>query len=64
MIILVWGLGQVRQHCSTGDNAAKTAKLMDIGPIRHPRPVTVADLHLELEKEQEAVVRLKLYAIG
>lgn len=37
---------------------------MDIGPIRHPRPVTVADLHLELEKEQEAVVRLKLYAIG
>ncbi|PGH18711.1 hypothetical protein AJ80_04364 [Polytolypa hystricis UAMH7299] len=26
------------------------------GPIRHPRPLTVADLHLELEKEQEAVV--------
>lgn len=29
---------------------------MEIGPLRHPRPVTVADLHLELEKEQEAVV--------
>jgi hypothetical protein len=27
------------------------------GPIRHPRPLTVADLHMQLEKEQEAVVR-------
>jgi hypothetical protein len=27
-----------------------------IGPLRHPRPLTAADLHLELEKEQEAVV--------
>ncbi|MCJ1285611.1 hypothetical protein MMC26_004952 [Xylographa opegraphella] len=26
------------------------------GPLRHPRPLTAADLHLELEKEQEAVV--------
>ncbi|CEI60524.1 unnamed protein product [Fusarium venenatum] len=26
------------------------------GPIRHPRPLTAAELHLELEKEQEAVV--------
>ncbi|KAL1975798.1 hypothetical protein VTN31DRAFT_4190 [Thermomyces dupontii] len=26
------------------------------GPIRHPRPMTAADLHLLLEKEQEAVV--------
>jgi hypothetical protein len=26
------------------------------GPLRHPRPMTAADLHLELEKEQEAVV--------
>lgn len=34
---------------------------MDIGPLRHPRPVTVADLHLELEKEQEAVVCLNLF---
>ncbi|EER29641.1 hypothetical protein CPC735_073230 [Coccidioides posadasii C735 delta SOWgp] len=25
-------------------------------PLRHPRPMTVADLHLEMEKEQEAVV--------
>ncbi|KAH7323606.1 hypothetical protein BKA65DRAFT_511109 [Rhexocercosporidium sp. MPI-PUGE-AT-0058] len=26
------------------------------GPLRHPRPLTAADLHLQLEKEQEAVV--------
>lgn len=26
------------------------------GPLRHPRPMTAADLHTELEKEQEAVV--------
>lgn len=25
-------------------------------PIRHPRPLTAAELHLELEQEQEAVV--------
>lgn len=27
------------------------------GPIRHPRPMTAAELHVQLEKEQEAVVR-------
>ena len=27
------------------------------GPLRHPRPLTAADLHMQLEKEQEAVVR-------
>ena len=27
-----------------------------IGPLRHPRPLTPAELHLELEKEQEAVI--------
>ena len=27
------------------------------GPLRHPRPLSAADLHLQLEKEQEAVVR-------
>jgi hypothetical protein len=26
-------------------------------PMRHPQPMTPAELHLELEKEQEAVVR-------
>ncbi|KAM0440004.1 hypothetical protein ACHAPT_001106 [Fusarium lateritium] len=26
------------------------------GPLRHPRPLTAAELHLQLEKEQEAVV--------
>ena len=25
-------------------------------PVRHPRPMTAAEIHLELEKEQEAVV--------
>ena len=28
------------------------------GPLRHPRALTVTDLHLQLEKEQEAVVSL------
>ena len=26
------------------------------GPVRHPRPLTAAELHSELEREQEAVV--------
>ncbi|KAL9037306.1 MAG: hypothetical protein Q9180_003795 [Flavoplaca navasiana] len=26
------------------------------GPVRHPQPLTAADLHMQLEKEQEAVV--------
>lgn len=26
------------------------------GPQRHPKPLTAADLHLQLEREQEAVV--------
>ena len=28
------------------------------GPLRHPRPLTAAELHLQLEKEQEAVVSI------
>lgn len=31
-------------------------------PMRHPRPLTAAELHLELEKEQEAVVCSSLSA--
>jgi hypothetical protein len=27
-------------------------------PVRHPRPLTAAELHSELEKEQEAIVRV------
>lgn len=38
-----------------GDN---TGVGMGPGPLRHPRPLTAADLHLQLEKEQEAVVCL------
>ena len=34
------------------------------GPTRHPRPLTAADLHLQLEKEQEAVVCLIPLAIS
>lgn len=37
-------------------NSAMTSADYQI-PIRHPRPLTAAELHLELEKEQEAVVR-------
>jgi hypothetical protein len=32
-------------------------KLTEIGPLRHPKPITPSDLHLVLEKEQEAMVR-------
>ncbi len=39
---------------SIGDN---TGVGTGPGPLRHPRPLTAADLHLQLEKEQEAVVR-------
>jgi hypothetical protein len=39
---------------SVGDNTGVGA---GPGPLRHPRPLTAADLHLQLEKEQEAVVR-------
>lgn len=38
---------------SAGDN---TGVGFGPGPIRHPRPLTAADLHMQLEKEQEAVV--------
>lgn len=30
------------------------------GPLRHPRPLTAAELHWQLEKEQEAVVSVFL----
>ncbi|KAK4151533.1 hypothetical protein C8A00DRAFT_35830 [Chaetomidium leptoderma] len=38
---------------SMGDN---TGVGSGPGPLRHPRPLTAVDLHLQLEKEQEAVV--------
>lgn len=40
---------------------AKVYTYTDIGPLRHPRPMTAADLHLVLEKEQEAVVCVSYY---
>lgn len=48
------------QHGSSGQPfntmADNTGVGAGPGPLRHPRPLTAADLHLELEKEQEAVV--------
>ncbi|OKL61924.1 hypothetical protein UA08_02608 [Talaromyces atroroseus] len=38
---------------SMGDH---TNTVLGPGPLRHPRPMTASDLHLVLEKEQEAVV--------
>ncbi|KAF6826439.1 hypothetical protein CMUS01_09437 [Colletotrichum musicola] len=36
--------------------APESTSALASGPIRHPRPMTASDLHMELEKEQEAVV--------
>jgi hypothetical protein len=33
----------------------QTSKLTEVGPLRHPQPITPSDLHLVLEKEQEAM---------
>ncbi len=38
------------------DTAIGNAANPRTGPLRHPRPLTAADLHMQLEKEQEAVV--------
>lgn len=45
--------GVVSTAAQPGDN---TGVGTGPGPLRHPRPLTAADLHLQLEKEQEAVV--------
>ena len=47
--------GVVNTGVLAGDNTGVGA---GPGPLRHPRPLTAADLHLQLEKEQEAVVSL------
>ncbi|EFQ34607.1 hypothetical protein CGRA01v4_14041 [Colletotrichum graminicola] len=36
--------------------AAPEPSVSGPGPIRHPRPITASELHMQLEKEQEAVV--------
>ena len=47
---------------TTGDNSAVGS---GPGPMRHPRPLTAAELHSELEREQEAVVGvLILYMVS
>lgn len=49
-------------HTSTaGDNSAVGG---GPGPVRHPRPMTAAELHSQLEREQEAVVRISTSAVG
>jgi len=52
-------LDQVRKY--TYHHHVSTHSLADLtplGPIRHPRPLTAAELHLELEKEQESIVSI------
>ncbi|KAI9729725.1 MAG: hypothetical protein M1834_006676 [Cirrosporium novae-zelandiae] len=49
--VVAAGIGGV--GINTGDN---TGVGSGPGPVRHPRPLTPAELHLQLEKEQEAVV--------
>ncbi|KAL9614907.1 MAG: hypothetical protein Q9167_000649 [Letrouitia subvulpina] len=46
-------VSSVQRESATVDNAGVGS---GPGPIRHPRPLTAADLHMQLEKEQEAVV--------
>ncbi|KAI9746706.1 MAG: hypothetical protein M1818_000420 [Claussenomyces sp. TS43310] len=41
---------------SGGTQGDNTGVGIGPGPLRHPRPLTAAELHLQLEKEQEAVV--------
>ncbi|KAK2053553.1 hypothetical protein LY76DRAFT_581580 [Colletotrichum caudatum] len=40
----------------TSPSVAPEPSVSGPGPIRHPRPITASDLHMQLEKEQEAVV--------
>ena len=51
---LALGLDQVRNF-ESWDKAYLSPHLR-IGPLRHPRPLTAADLHMQLEKEQEGIV--------
>jgi hypothetical protein len=37
---------------------ASVESLSGPGPLRHPRPLTAAELHQQLEREQEAVVSM------
>lgn len=39
-------------------HSSVVADRIALGPLRHPRPLTAAELHFELEREQEAVVRM------
>ncbi|CAN8098401.1 unnamed protein product [Discula destructiva] len=49
-----------RQPSTTGSSTQPPSDVASFalgpGPVRHPRPLTAAELHQELEKEQEAVV--------
>lgn len=52
--------GMVNTGILVGDN---TGVGTGPGPLRHPRPLTAADLHLQLEKEQEAVVSITFFSV-
>ena len=41
---------------SSGPTVDNTGVGVGPGPLRHPRPLTAADLYMQMEKEQEAVV--------
>lgn len=45
-------------HTSTAEDNSAVGS--GPGPMRHPRPLTAAELHSELEREQEAVVSSSL----
>lgn len=44
--------------CSHLQESIHRAQLTGQGPLRHPQPLTPSDLHLVLEKEQEAMVSI------
>ncbi|KAF3389118.1 hypothetical protein F1880_003289 [Penicillium rolfsii] len=44
-----------------GRNENDITSAAQVGPLRHPKPITPSDLHLVLEKEQEAMVSLNSF---
>ena len=45
------------QHAQVATPPAGAEALAGPGPLRHPRPMTAAELHQQFEREQESVVR-------
>lgn len=57
------GTGPGNYPSSSSSLMATCANLCDylLGPLRHPRPLTAADIFAELEREQEATVWERCY---